>query len=265
MTDFNVAAMTDIKNTLELDNLPVMHINQYMNDVSYSKFRSVTTSSDENISGAHSYYFEFINNFAQYDCGIIVSNRVMTHLSANPVEGSVPTYLPIKSWCTFSDVGKQIPIFHPFSYDASPTVAHIGACPYYMYNGANVAFFAIGHINHCMLFVKLKSIDDDSVTKYVIMMACNTNARTYNSDPFYYGTYRNVYIMDNPNYVYTKYENNMKLNAYDGSKVYIEKFIYNGYYSDEIFIFDGVCPNGIFKLNNDTYMNIGSNLYLKIT
>jgi hypothetical protein len=264
ITEFNVNAMTDIANTLRIDNLPVMQIDPDINDINFTTFilSAASTSSSVNKSGAHTTYFEFINNFAQYDCGMVVSNRILTH--AYLAIGSDRTYVP-RAWINFSDVGAQIPHYHPFDYDASPAIVNIGACPYYMYNGTDVAYFAIGHINHCILFAKLKSIDDDTVTKYVVFTCCNTSTNTANTDPFYYGTYRNVYIMDSPNMIYNRYENNMHLNVYDGSKIYIEKFIYNGFYSDEIFIFDGVCPNGIFTLNNISYLNIGSNLYLKIT
>lgn len=254
--EYHFAMLNDAAATLRIDSLPVMEIDPNFVDASFDSVRYFYISGNGgNTNGTHSSYFKFVNSFSYMDYGIFTANYVMSPCRVN-------------SSCITNN-GNQIVVIpihdgnnsrHLNSIVFNGAITDIVGTPYFLYNGTDVAYFNTGATHRGVVFAKLKSIDDPSVFKYIVI--CCTSA-SMGANAKYYNNYTHVSILHSSGYAY-EYTENINNRLALLNKAVIERFVFDGYYSDELFIFDGLCPDGIFTINNNTYINIGFNLYMKI-
>ena len=254
--EFMKYVFIDIANTLKIDNTPILRYESFSEDPTYrSKTIALFGRSWDRYA-----FINSINNFSDIDIGLtFVFDK----------GGSGPTTLPMR--IEYDDTTEPVTdVTTLANYTIMPFMAQQSAIidvintPYFLYNGTSIAYFAIANINHGMLFAKMKSVDDPTSFKYVVIIS-GTNYDTYRYNDKY-GFVNGIQIFDNPNLQSTRYTDKIRYSANgDLDTICIEKFIHNGYYSDDIFLFDGACPKGLFTLDNVTYLNIGFNMYIKIT
>ena len=244
MGEYFLVALSDAMATLKIDNLPVMQIRTNMCNLTLSEIRWFTGGGSTSKSGTHVSFYQFINGFASLDCGILHNDQFATigryadeklaNNSFELIQLDNAAYCPAYIWP---------------SSDSTPQ--NVRRVPYYLYNGADVAYIGFGHPSQGIVFAKLKSIDDDTVYKYVVIFIGETGYDA--SDYAYLGRCQAIKVLSDASLMtdsYTAYTNRKLDNI---NKAVIEKFIHNGYYSNELFWFDGLCPSGLFNINNNTY------------
>lgn len=255
VSEYNFAMLNDAAAVLRIDGLPVMEIDPAFVDVDIGSMSFFYYGGGANPNAAHSSYFKFVNSFGYTDYGIFNGNYAISPCRVNQScltnNGQQLTVIPIHP-------GSNSRYLNTINWEAP--ITDVGKTSYMLYNGTDVAYFNTGSTHRCVVFAKLKSIDDPSVFKYVII-CCSSTSLTSNS--LYYNNYTHVSIIHSSGYAY-EYTSNINNRLDRLNKAVIEKFVFNGYYSDELFIFDGLCPDGIFTINNNTYLNIGFNLYMKV-
>lgn len=239
--------LSDFADYLKIDNKSILQYADFCEDSTYTS-KELTIDSR---ACTRRTFVKTVNDFGSIDAGLlhVFSNYsamlpARIHYTTSPAVDETNTIS-----CAIVEHGKALSITDYINL------------PYHMYNGQTVAYCAIGHTKHSVTFAKLKSIDDPTNFKYIII----ASGKTYTSDNLNdrVGFNNSMVIIDNDNFAYTQYTSDIHKTS-NSKIISIEKFVNNGYYSDEIFIFNGDCPSGIFKLDNVTYLNIGFNLYIKI-
>lgn len=253
--EYHFAMLNDAAATLRIDSLPVMEIDPNFVDTNFDIARHFLSGNGGNADGKHSSYFKFVNSFSYMDYGIFTANYVMSPCRVNSScitnNGSRINVIPIHA-------GDNYRHLNAIAYNGA--ITDIVGTPYFLYNGTDVAYFATAVNHRCVVFAKLKSIDDPSVFKYIVICCTSTEL---GANAKYYNNYTHVSILHSSGYAY-EYTDNINNRLALLNKAVIERFVFDGYYSDELFVFDGLCPDGIFTINNNTYINIGFNLYMKI-
>ena len=277
--EYNFSALCDAAATLKIDNKSVLEIDPNMTDrrflrCSYFYFGG----NGGNARGDHVNYFKFANDFAYINCGIFNTCAIVT-ICRTDANSSDYVYTVDREDCIrvwgldCANIGDGVEYFlgglmHDDNsawgyYNSIPRIKEL---PYYLYNGVSVAYLGLGSHKANVVFAKMKSIDDPTQYKYIIItvnIRPNLSDGAY-SDNLYYGRYYNLKILDSNSVATTTYTGPINKYLTDVDKSVIEKFVYNGYYSDELYLFDGLCPDGLFSINGNTYLNIAYNLYMKI-
>ena len=254
--EYHFAMLNDAAATLRIDSLPVMEIDPNFVDVNFgSAYHFYISGNGGNVDGRHSSYFKFANSFSYMDYGIFTVNYAMSPCRVNSScitnNGDRVNVIPIHDGNNYR---------HLSAIAFGGSITDIVGTPYFLYNGTDVAYFNTGATHRGVVFAKLKSIDDPSVFKYIVICCTSTDM---GANAKYYNNYTHVSILHSSGYAY-EYTENINNRLAILNKAVIERFVFDGYYSDELFIFDGLCPDGIFTINNNTYINIGFNLYMKI-
>jgi hypothetical protein len=245
-------SLSDFADYLKIDNKKILQYADFCEDSAY-KSKSVSLFS-QNFS-RHT-FIKTINDFSGLDAGLLhgytsnnqYSGIYLARIHYDSTQSPAIDETNAADECSMCQPGNL------------STYNYINL-PYYMYNGQTIAYCAIGHTKHSALFAKLKSIDDPTQFKYVIIIS-GSNIDSYgHSDAI--GKNLRIAILDNNNFSRNYYTTDIRKTS-DSKTITVEKFVHKGYYSDEIFVFNGDCPSGLFKLDNVTYLNIGFNLYIKI-
>lgn len=208
--------------------------------------------------GTRCCYYGFVNDFSSFNCGLLFeqynSSKSADYVGVARTYVVYPTYEadPVNTYDSWPNIQMVIA-------GNDKTIKQMIDNPYFIYNGDKLALYAQGSLRTGFLFVKMKSLDDPTDIKPIIFnFGCGGPANSS------YGVCSQINVLDNSGMQVTQYDDYINRTITDGDDIYIEKFIYNGYYCDELFIFNGQCPAGLFKLGNDTYLNVGFNLYIKI-
>lgn len=260
MGEYFFTVFNDAAATLRINNQPVMQVEPNVCDLTFNAVYNFTGNGGSGKSGKHVSFFQFINDFASLDCGIMHNDEFATlgrYNSANVTSTQFNLYN-----LNTSSIGESCSTYLYPAYDKSPR--SLRATPYYLYNGADIAYVGLGHMDQCIVFAKLKSTDDPTIFKYVVIVVAE-NSYAISSDYAYRGMYDSMKIITNSSLQTITYSGYINRKLDNINKSVIEKFIIDGFYSNELFLFDGLCPCGLFNLNNNTYLNLGYNLYMKIT
>lgn len=253
LKEFLVGSLDDVAARLRFDNSPVLTYSSYNADEDYAQDQ---TSAPGSSWVANRIYYEFTGEFASMNCGLMVYYTIDRYC-----------IFPIRSEYdgqTITDTATSIcyAIAYPSTATYSRGAAYLMNMPYYIYNGDTVSYFGYGHIAHAVVFAKLKSIDDPSITKNVILF----NTQGVNGSDEHLGYYTSLLILDNTSLVTSVYASSFENTQTDCcNKIRIEKFVHNGFYSDELVRFEGICPGGLFILDNTIYLHVGFNVYIKVT
>jgi hypothetical protein len=249
ITSFIVTTFNDIADKLKINNTKILHRSDLNDNSTYSSATYMP------FGGQVSYtriYYDFINDFANFNCGVVIGkNGSMygAYMARSELNGST---------VTDTECSTRTTIIRP----STVSIYNMINKPYYIYNSQTLAYFAIGHVSHGIVFAKLKSIDDPLVTKPVIISFGFTSSSASDCT---LGVADIITVLDSPSLQVAAYTSNINSSIDGADMMRISKFIYNGYYSDEIFVFDGMTPSGIFTLDNNTYVNLAHNVYLKVS
>lgn len=248
----------DAMHNLSLDNKPIIGI-----DDNFFNLYSVNSSISSSSALHHLSYFKFINDFSTFGglmTGIWDNGDDYTRLMIAKINDDRFTDNGMLNWSYPANMEKWGAISTFDGYTAWDEIKNL---PYYLYNSDTIAYLGVGHTSTHIAFIKMKSIEDPSIVKPFILIGMGGTAESIS---VFSGLTSYLYIIDDDNFTATKYGPNYKFydNIVDTQTIVIEKFVYGNWYSDELFVFNGDYPGGMFKLNNDTYLNIGFNLYIKL-
>ena len=253
LKEFLVGSLNDISSRLTFNGSPVLSYSSYNSDANYAQDQ---TSAPGMSWVSTRIYYEFAGDFAFMNCGLMVYyslDKYCIFPVRSEYDGETITDTP-----TSISYAIAFPSTHTYSRGA----LYLMNMPYYIYNGDTVSYFGYGHIAHAVVFAKLKSIDDPNVTKNVVLF----NTHGVNGSDEHLGFYSSLLILDNTSLVTSVYESSFENTQIDScNKIRIEKFIHNGFYSDELVRFEGICPGGLFILDNTIYLHVGYNVYIKVT
>lgn len=132
----------------------------------------------------------------------------------------------------------------------------------YRYCGSDVIFLAFGNILDKIAIVKMKHMDDPTNVKYVMFNTDRESGSSYKYECLYNSKlnsyaykYSNQDVHDNDNTGYT-------------DSIYAYKYIYDGYYNDHLYFFDGgnaLPGSGVVRLGKDRFLKLGcTNLFIKM-
>ena len=245
-------AMCDICSTVKLNGNPVIKLDNYLIKRRNDNYQNET-------------FFRFVNDFESFNDGLMiwafVPNLALCkiddadNISKYYTDDYVSPTFPSNNYTYSTRI-------NPVTDTTSLTPAKISNIPYYMYTGTDVAYFAFGHTSRCCILAKMKSIDDPNVFKYIMMLVGYDGAASaYN---YVFGNYKAIYIYNSASITAEKITSRINYTGTDIDNIVVEKFIYNGYYTDDLFLFNENCPSGIFTVDGTTYLNIAYNLYMKI-
>ena len=245
-------AMCDICNTVKLNNNPVIRLDNYLIKRVNNNFQNET-------------FFRFVNDFESFNDGLIIWGGVpdLALCKINDADNISKYYTDAYVTPIFpSNDSNYSTCINPVTNTTSLTPAKISNIPYYMYTGTDVAYFAFGHTSRCCILAKMKSIDDPTVFKYMIILhGYDGSGSSYN---YVFGNYKGIYIYNSESLACEKITSRINYTGVDINNIIVEKFIYDGYYTDDLFLFNENCPSGIFTVDGTTYLNIAYNLYMKI-
>lgn len=242
--------------------------------------------------GGYLGYHTFINDFSGYKFGIILISAAYGYgdTSSTPniviIPGAIETSNgdPVSSSSASS--ASDVPSLQIYTINYDRFVHKICAGPkqlnvsdlfrVYTYEGQNISLISAYVLGRTMIFTTMRRLDNPSITTNAIIMTgcildchnydgCNSTLESYDcatgiSDII---SYIDVFT-DNVRYPNT-YFTNIHQMSYNFDKCIMNKFTHNGYYSDNIFTYDGRIPSKHFFYNGEEYINIGFNLVIKLS
>ena len=243
--------LSDMSNILKIDNKKVFERASYNNDSDYAtKIRRMPNDSHE----FYGLYYPFCNDFASFDCGLMLysftgdNKRALFTCRSQSDINVDDTFLNIAT----------VMVYSADEYTANK----LSSTPCYYHVGSNIVYLGFEHPTCSVIFAKLKSIDDPSTTKPVVIFV----GKQFALNSYLYpqlGYPDSITILENNTMQVTSY-NTYFSHKLTSNNITVENFVYNGYFSDEIVILDGDCPKGLFKLGNDTFLNIAFDMYIKV-
>jgi len=134
-----------------------------------------------------------------------------------------------------------------------------------LYSSENTAYFSFVNQYRYMLFTRLTPIDQADGYKYMIIATNQTGAIGVTSDILFIdntiGSFSNTITKAVANKPY-RYNFGSIDNGADTIDAY--NFIYDKWYSEDIFYIDGIGFDGATVLNGKNYFPLGNNLYLRV-
>lgn len=132
----------------------------------------------------------------------------------------------------------------------------------YRYCGSDVIFLAFGNILDKIAIFKMKHIDDPTNVKYVMFNTDRESGASW--------TYECLYDSKLNSYAYRYDSRQVHDNDNTGytDSIYAYKYIYDGYYNDHLYYFDGgnkLPGSGVVRLGKDRFLKLGcTSLFIKM-
>lgn len=230
----------------------------------------------ESSMGGYIKYYEFINDYANYNLGLILEPVVYGY-SGNSLNNVfiMPCALESDSIPqTITDI-QNLKLF-TIGYDwyvhklcGGPLIRNVpDNFSVYTYQSDDLSFISVYNLSKIMVFATMKSIETQEPMPVILATSWASYAGFIEVDSITTGINDLVNIVDiymgnsrSPDTI-NKYL--FKIN-HDYKKCIMYNFTYKGYYSDRIFVYDGVVPAKHFIYNGTEYLNIAYNLVIKLT